>query len=267
MRIGRRSVVILAVAVGAAAVAGIALAAPNGDSSSVQGSKFSPSTLPKDTFKTGSLFVHTHAHYANPGNSNPGGATDRAQLYFDDDGKLNTTGIPKCDPADVSSGDMAHAMSVCGSAKVGGGTAQAITNGGAFFINGCVLLFNGKPDAAGHATNLVFTRVNVAQPSTISCSNPATNHQGNVTVLLRGVVKPNPTSLPADFVGGKMLDVQHITQAAAFPLTDFKVTAQRGSYISARCHDADHKLNIRGKFTYNDGQSDTVNSQQTCTVG
>jgi hypothetical protein len=268
MRIGRGSAVILAVAaVGAVAVAGIAVGAPNGDSSSVAGSKFSPSTLPKTTFKAGSLFVHTHAHYANPGNANPGGATERAQLYFDDDGKLNTTGVPRCDPNNVSGGDMAHAMSVCGSAKVGAGKAQAITNGGAFFLNGCVLVFNGKPDSAGRPTDLVFTRVQVAQPSTINCANPSTNHQGNTTVLLRGIVKPNPSSLPADFVGGKMLDVDHITSAAAFPLTDFQVTTKRGNYISARCNDADHKLNIRGKFTYNDGQSDTVGTSQTCTVG
>jgi len=268
MRIGRGSAVILAVAaVGGVVVAGIAVGAPNGDSSSLQGSKFSPSTLPFTTYKAGSLFVHTHAHYANPGNANPGGATDRAQLYFDNDGKLDTTGIPRCDPANISSGDMAHAMSVCGTAKVGAGKAQAITNGGAFFLNGCVLVFNGKLDSAGHATDLVFTRVNVAQPSTITCGSPATNHQGNTTVLLRGIIKPNPTTLPADYVGGKMVDFNHITSAAAFPLTDFQVTVKRGNYISARCHDADHQLNIRGKFTYNDGQSDTVSSSQTCTVG
>jgi|tagenome__1003787_1003787.scaffolds.fasta_scaffold20213536_1 hypothetical protein len=267
MRIGRRSVVILAVAAGAAAIAGIAMGAANGDSSSLQGSKFMPSTLPKDTYKAGSLFVHTHAHYANPGNANPGGATERAQLFFDDDGKLNTTGIPRCDPASVGSGDMAHAMSVCGTAKVGAGKAQAITNGGALLLNGCVLVFNGKPTASGQPTSLVFTRVNVANPSTITCDNPASNHQGNTTVLLKGVVKPNPTSLGGDFAGGKQVDYNHITSVAAFPLTDFQVTVKKGSYVSARCHDTDHRLNIKGKFTYNDGQFDIVGTSQACTVG
>jgi hypothetical protein len=270
MRTGRRSAVILAVVAGAIAVTGIAVAAPNGDSSSLQGSKFSPSTLPFNTFRAGSLFVHTHAHYANPGNNNPGGATDRAQLYFDDDGKLNTTGVPRCDPAQIqgASVTLQQAMARCGTAKVGAGKAQAITNGGVYTIPGCVLVFNGKPTASGQPTSLVFTRVHAFDPppnNTINCSVNA--NQGDLAILLKGIIKPNPTSLTADYVGGKMVDYDHITAAASFPLTDFQVTVKKNSYISARCHDADHRLNIRGKFTYNDGQSDTVATSQACTVG
>ena len=47
----------------------------------------------------------------------------------------------------------------------------------------------------------------------------------------------------------------------------FQVTVKRGNFISARCHDADHRLNIKAKFIYTDGQSDSVGSSQTCTVG
>src|SRR3954447_9018918 len=161
MRIKRRSAVVLALAAaGALVTAGVALAA----ASSTVTLNFTPSNLPTTTFQSGKLGVHTHTNYTNPGNANPGGATQRAQLFFDDDGKLNTTGIPRCDPASVGSGDMAHAMSVCGTAKVGAGKAQAITNGGALLLNGCVLVFNGKPTASGQPTSLVFTRVNVANP-------------------------------------------------------------------------------------------------------
>jgi hypothetical protein len=84
-------------------------------------------------------------------------------------------------------------------------------------------------------------------------------------VLLDGTVKPNPASLGPDFQGGKMLDVPNIPRT--LPLIDYNVTTQRGSYIQSRCHDADKRLNIKGKFTYSDGQSDTVGSSVACQVG
>jgi hypothetical protein len=257
-------------AIAAVALVGIALAAADGNSSSLSGSKFSPSTLPKTTYKAGSLFVHTHTNYAHPGSTLQGGITDHAQLYFDDDGKLNPTGVPTCAKSAIAGNiDMAAAMAQCGSAKIGSGKAAAILiqAGTPHNINACVLLFNGKKNAAGQATNLVFTRAQASVPSSISCSDPAHNHQGNTTVLLEGTIKANPTSLGGDFSGGKMVDYPHISQASPFPLTDFQVTVKRGGFISARCHDTDHKLNFKGKFTYSDGQSDTVSTSQTCTVG
>jgi hypothetical protein len=36
--------------------------------------------------------------------------------------------------------------------------------------------------------------------------------------------------------------------------------------LTARCHDRDHALNAKAKFTYSDGQSDTVKSKSTCEV-
>ena len=106
-------------------------------------------------------------------------------------------------------------MTACKNALIGSGTATATANG-AFQINGCVLLFNGKlatsgPDA-GLPTLKVFTRVQASNPSTISCANPTTNAQGNATILLNGVLR-NATGLY-----GKVLDVNNITQSAAFPL-------------------------------------------------
>jgi hypothetical protein len=270
-RLKRRSVAILAVAAaaGAVAVVGIAMAAPSPNaSSSLEGSRFFPGTLPKNTFQAGRLFVHTHANYNNPGNTNPQGATRRAQLYFDDDGKLNPRATPKCDPADISGNiTMKAAMAACGSSlvSIAPSKAQAIqpSPAGDFVVNGCVLVFNGK------LTSLVFTRVQVASPpnNTINCSNPSQNENGNTSILLRGIVKPNPASLGPDFEGGRQVDYNNIDDAAAIPLTDFQVNVRKSNYISARCHDGNHRLNIRGKFTYNDDTTDTVSESQTCTVG
>ena len=57
---------------------------------------------------------------------------------------------------------MKDAMTTCKNALIGSGTATATANG-AFQINGCVLLFNGKPATSGPDAGLptlkVFTRV------------------------------------------------------------------------------------------------------------
>ncbi len=264
MRISMRYVAPLALAAVVAMAAAIAVAAPNGNSSSVQGSGFKPLTLPKNTYKAGALIVHTHGNYAHPGSAPQGGYTDHAQLYFDNDGKLNPNGVPKCDKSKVTGNiTMKQAMARCGTAKVGNGTAQALL--GPTVVRGCVLVFNGKPTASGQATDLIFTRFQVSAPSSINCANPANNGGGNTTVLLVGTVKQNPASLGPDFKGGKMLDVPNIPRT--LPLSDFRVTTKRGKYISARCHDANKKLNIKGKFIYSDGQSDTVGSAKSCKVG
>jgi hypothetical protein len=250
MSIGRGSVVVVAVAVaGALAVAGIAL----GSGSSTASFSFRPHKVPKKHYKKGKLFVHTHTDYTNGGTK-----TDRAQLYFDDDLKIKTKRIPRCNKARISGNiDMAGAMAKCGRAKIGSGKAQANVRmpGDA---KACVLAFNGKPSGR-KPTILLFTRVQVTGP--IDCTIAASNHNGNVTVLLEGVLK----GAKGDY--GTQLDINHITSVAAFPLRDFRVTVKRGRYVSARCHDRNKKWNMKAKFTYlNPSATQKVNSSETCRV-
>jgi hypothetical protein len=257
MRIRRRSVVILALAaVGVIAVAGVAIAGPT----STFSFKFSPSTVPKLSYKAGSLFTNLSTHYTNPGNNNPGGAVERTQIYLDKNFKINPKAAAKCSSSQLSGKTMKGAMAACSAALVGKGTATATANG-LFEIHGCVLLFNGKRTSSGLPTLKVFTRVQASNPSTISCTDPAHNTQGNVTILLTGVLK-NATS-----PYGKVLDVNHITQAAAFPLEVFKTTIKKGKYISARCAAADHLWRMKTTWTYNNGTKATVKRTQQCTVG
>ena len=56
-------------------------------------------TCPQNTATKGRLAVHTHANYTNPGNNNPGGATKRIQLFFDNDFSFDPSVTPRCDPA------------------------------------------------------------------------------------------------------------------------------------------------------------------------
>jgi hypothetical protein len=256
MRIRRRYAVLLGVAaVAVLAVVGIALAA----TTSTFNFKASPSKAPKNTYQAGSLFTDLETHYSTPGNAIPGGAVDRTQIYLDKNFKVTPSAAAKCSPNQLSNQTMKGAMANCKNALVGKGTAQATANG-AFNVNGCVLLFNGQPKN-NHPTLQVFTRVQASNPSTISCANPGSNTQGNTTILLSGEYKP------AGGLYGKVLDVQHITQAATFPLTIYKTTVKRGNYASARCAASNHLWHMKVVWTYNNGTKGTVSKTQRCTVG
>jgi hypothetical protein len=252
MRIRRRSAVIFALAAaGALAIAAVAFAAPT----SLFSFKMSPSNVPKTTYQNGSLFTDIETHYTNPGNNNPGGATERTQIYLDKNWKINPAAAAKCSSSQLAGKTMKDAMAACGNALVGTGTATATANG-LFEIHGCVLLFNGQPQN-GLPTLKVFTRVQASNPSNITCGSPATNTQGNATVLLNGVLK-NATA-----PYGKVLDVDHITQAASFPLEVFKTTVKKGSFISAKCPTS--PWHMKTTFTYNNNTTKTISKTQACT--
>ncbi len=95
MRSKRRVVVVLALAAAMSlAVAGIAYAAI----SSTVTFKFTPTKVPKTTYKAGQINVHTHTNYSDVSSQ----YTDRAQLYFDSDFKVNTSATPKCAKSKIS---------------------------------------------------------------------------------------------------------------------------------------------------------------------
>jgi len=285
-RLKRRFALILALGTaGALALTGIALGAAN----STVTVNFNPAALPTSTFQGGKLFVHTHSTYgagnSGAGNNQPQGSTNRAQLWFDDDFQVNTGAAPKCPTASVTGATitMQQAMAACSSSLVGSGTAQAVTNGGGYTIPGCVLVFNGQ-DATGEV--LLFTRVHAFDPppnNTINCSSPATNTAGDLTILLKGDLKAagtvpgtgvadftDPDNCSAPVRTGCQLDVNNINAAAAFPLTDFNVGIQKGTFVAARCHDTGEpsasRLDLRVKFSYKTGTAtQTKNAAADCT--
>jgi hypothetical protein len=250
----RVTTVVALAAIGALAAVGVAF----GAATSTFTFSFAPNQVPKNTFKAGSLRSNLLTSYTNPGNSNPGGAVERTQLFLDKNWKINPKAAAKCSPSQLANKTMKAAMAACKRARVGLGRATASANG-AFTINGCVLLFNGQP-RNGRPTLLVFTRVQASNPSTITCDSPATNTQGNATILLTGVLKD------ASGKYGKVLDVNHITQAATFPLQAFNTKIQKGSYISARCAAADKLWHMQVTWTYNNGAKHTEAHTQSCRI-
>ena len=233
------------------------------------------------TLKQGKLNVHTHTNYSVAGTK-----TTRARLFFDKNFSFSPSAVPKCPTASVSGNiTMKQAMTACGTKLVGTGTAQAnLSSPGD--VNGCVLAFNaqdGNPSVAGNQPGiLLFTRLQV--PGTISCASPASNQNGNGSVLLQAPLATNPASttpggaLPAAFYqGGKWLDFNNIPQT--LPLSDFNVTTgkgapgtnlsgTKGNFIRAKCtsRSGSKKWVMRTIFAYNSGSPNqqVVSSQHSC---
>lgn len=249
-----RAVRTLAVAVVILSLGGVAFAAPNGDSA--RGSfSFTPSKVPKKRFKPGRLAFDGAIHYANPGNSNAGGALREVQLYFDDDFKFDPKAVPKCSVAQISGNvTMSQAMAACGSSKIGSGTVDSLGVGGGD-VPVCALLFNGKAQK-GRPSVLLLARAFLSTPR--DCSDPAHNDGGQVSVQFIGVLR----AARGDY--GTVLDFDHIDSISPIPLTSYDVALQRKGYLGARCHDRNRTWNMRMKFTYNDAESDTVNAHQRC---
>lgn len=252
MLIRRRHAAIWAiVAIGALAAAGAAFAITNNSSSA--NFTFSPSKVPKKTFKNGQLLVHTHTDFAKPGDKAHGGFVKRVQVFLDNDFKFNTGTAPICTKS-LANTNEAQAMSKCGKSLVGTGKAQATSSSGAS-IPGCVLAFNG-PKKNGNATLILHSRFVM-----VSCANPSSNTGGTVDAILSGSLKPaNKTGF------GKVLDVPNV-DTQPLPLKDFTVTVKKGSYVQGRCSSSPWKMQT--KFTYSGtGQApDTVNATEACQVG
>jgi hypothetical protein len=274
-RVARRSALIVALATaGACASAAVALAAAH----STMTMDFSPSALPPPGtgYATGKLSVHTHTTYSKPGSAN-GGATQRGQIYFDDDIKFDTNAVPKCNPLDIDGNTtLQQAMAACGSSLVGKGTVMAIApnslpdpGDNSFFINGCVRIFNGQGSTS---EILLFVRSQVSNPSNINCST--NGNQGTVSTLLHSDLTANPSSAGADFVDpdncsapsrlGCQLDVNNITTATPFPQVELNLNFQQASFLTARCDDTPQQLNLRTIFTYNNATTQTLNASKAC---
>jgi hypothetical protein len=286
MRIKRRLIAVCALAATTALAAGGVAWAINANST--ESFTVTPKTGLGTTFKPVKLNLHTHTTYTVGGTT-----TTRARLFFDKNIQFNLSSMPTCPTSSVNQNiTMAQAMAACGSKLVGTGTAKAnLASPGD--IGGCVLVFNaqdGNPNVGGNQPGiLLFTRLQV--PGSINCSNPASNSNGNGSILLQAPLATNPASttpggaLPAAYYqGGKWLDFNNIPQTA--PLSDFNVTAgkgapgtnltgTKGNYIKAKCTSRSglgspaKKWVMRTIFKYNSGSplEQVVNSKYPSTGG
>jgi hypothetical protein len=279
----RLTAVVALAAVGALASTGVALA--NNSTLSFKYCKANTNCLtnPGGGFTPGSLRVHWNTTYSAAADP-PYVRTDRVRLYFDNNIAFNVNAAPKCNPAAISGNKtMQQAMAACGTKLIGTGTAQGnlTLNGGE--ANACVLVFN----KTGSGVELFFRfEVN----GTINCASPATNTNGQTSVLLQapfannpGATAPGgalnaahygPAALP--FPRGRFLDFANISAASPIPLKDVNFRIRKADYVQARCTARGglgppvKKWVMRGVFNYVGGGvpvSQAVNSANGPPVG
>lgn len=241
----------LATAVAASvAFAGPTVSGPDGNTQAID-SLITPKKLSKTKLVPATLKVTTLTTSTTAANGVPSPAV-RATIDFDKNAAIFTKGLPTCNPSKVQSTSTELAEQACGRAKIGSGHATAFlpVGGKVYNVEQTVTAFNGVPKGG--------------KPVVILHSYGTSPLQ--TTLVLVGTV----SSYNKEGYGPRLdLEIPLLPNGGA--LKEFQVTINKKwrykgvkrSFISAKCPNS-KKLKARGKFTYQDGQSLTAYSKQTC---
>ena len=214
---------------------------------------FKPNTkLSKTKFKPGSINVITTTGDRQDDFVSP---ATRAKVFFDDDLKFFTKGVPVC-RKNLEQATTEEARALCRASIVGGGAGEVAPAGyqPADRIDAVITAFAGPPKN-GKPVILLHSRVDAI---------------GSSKVLV-GVLKPLPRA--GDF--GNVLDVTVPALPGGAAITRFQVRVQknfrykgkRRSYVSGRCGDNNKKLNYKGTFIFDGSPTRTALYAQPCTRG
>lgn len=200
----------------------------------VIGGKQTPK-LDKKKFKKTSVAVETTtADVANPSGMPP--KAIKAVINFDKKNvKFDTSAAPKCDPNTIENTSTQTALSACGTAKVGAGSAIAALP---FGVGGTrqdfpavVNAFN-RADAKGI---LLHSRVDAL----------------GTTVVLKGTLAGTKLSVDIPPLGG-----------GVGAIAEFKTKVKKGKYIQARCKNK--VIKTSSSFTFTDAPTATAQDKQKC---
>lgn len=241
---------LIAAVAASAAIAGPTVVGPNGNTQSVD------VVIPKNLSKTKptpvTLKVTTKTTSTTAANGVPSPAV-RAVVDFDKNASLFTKGVPTCDAAKLQSTSTDAALAACGNAKLGSGNGAALLPVGdkVFAEPTVITAFNGIPQG-GKPVVLLHAYGSAPVQTTL--------------ILIGKVTNYNKEGF------GPRLDVEIPKIAGGTgAITDFSVTinkkytykGEKRSYVSAKCPNS-KKLKARATFTYNDGESLTAVSKQSC---
>ena len=249
-----------------ATTAGVAFASTANDSTVSM--KVTPKTLSKKKFKPATLNIETTTTV----NGDPGTAleptlfpdpTSKVVLSFDNDIKFNpkAKGLKgKCTEMKLNlQTTIKDAKKACKHDQVGSGSATGcagtttclpIGPNGTTGIPTDVLAFNGG-------------KINKKKTSFLLWTNNAVSG----TLVLPAVLKKGGSG---DFGSTLTVTVPPVGGGAG-SLTEFKTKVKYKDYVTARCHDKNHKLDVKAKFTYaingpghDGGGPDTVSGSSKC---
>ncbi len=245
------TIAVLAAAIAAtAAWAGPTVSGPNGNTQSID-SQIRPKKLSKKTLTPGSLEVTT----LTTSTTDPAGVpvpAVHATIDFDRNARLYTKGLATCNSGKLQNQSTEVAERVCGKAKIGGGTAIAYLRAGKVYeVPQTVTVFNGVPKG-GKPTIILHTYGTTPLQVSLVLEGPVSNYNKegygprldlNVPLLAGGTGALKEFDVKID--------------------KKWRYKGVKRSFISAKCPNS-RKLKARGKFDYNDGESLTALSTQSC---
>jgi hypothetical protein len=208
-----------------------------------------PAKLPKRKRVPISLRTVTTTSDPSAANQVPSPAT-RAVLHYDDAGQIYPGVAARCAVSAVANKSTADAKAACPKAIVGGGSAEVFVPTGPtshVVFNAVVTAFNGQPQG-GHPTIILHNYV-----ADLALGQDLTG------VFTR-------SRLP-DYGPKLTVTIPPLPLGAA--LTRFDTTVGNGfkrGWVKSNCSDRNHRLNVKGIFTYENGQSLSASSKQRCRV-
>lgn len=198
---------------------------------------FTPRELPRRAYAPISFQGHADIETTD---GSPPPALQRIQLDFDRDGKLTTTGLPVCQPAQLEGATPQQARNRCDGALVGTGHVGATIGIPGLRVNvkAPLSLFNG-PRQAGNQTVIAHSQTVFPLPETYVVTIPVERR--------RGIYGYRSTfDLPP--IAGGLGALTHIDAKIG---RRYRSGGAERSYISARCSDG--ILQTLGLASFADG--------------
>ena len=210
---------------------------------------FQPQTLPRHSFAP----IHFEGFFDIGASGGGKPATlEQAVVEFDRDGRLNTGGLPVCQPAQVENATTAEAREVCAGAIVGSGRVEALIGlaGVAIPASSPLTIFNG-PLQEGHPTVILHARTTVPATQTFAIVVPIEKRRGPFRYRATLDLPPIAGGLGA------------ISRVEVKVGRRFSAGGKRRSYVSARCSDG--IIQTHGRFTFADGTIIDGAVEKACT--
>jgi len=215
---------------------------------------FAPRKLPRRTFAPIDFVGHANVRSVDGSIPAP---LKQVTIDFDRDGRLNTRGLPTCDPALLQAATVEEARAVCARALVGTGHVEALIarEGQAPApVRSALTLFNGAPQE-GRPTVILHARTSEPAVQILVITIPIERRPGafryRATVILPSIAAGRGALTHIDVDIGRR----------------YRFGGRKRSYVSARCSDS--VLSTHGYFAFATETTDTVISgavEKPCTA-
>lgn len=212
---------------------------------------FKPSSLPRSTFAPISFDGEANLKAVN-GAVPP--ALQQLRLDFDRDGRLNTAGLPICQPAALEEATTAEARNRCPGAIVGTGHASAVIGEEGqqpFVVSSPLTFFNG-PRLSGEPTVIMHARITAPAVQNFVITIPIEKRSGRYRY--RATIDLPP-------IAGGHGSLTHLDASIG---KRYRAGGRERSYVSARCGDG--IFSTHGRFTFADGTIIDGSVEKACTV-